>query len=94
MDGALASKVPIRYSTDKEVTTVLLSSEQSEVLKFYRCHVCGRIVFSYYGNVRMALPGEPLKKMRPKLVECQSKIEEATERYTRNTTCKARYWVT
>ena len=85
----------LRYSPTTEKTTILImSGEEPEVLKNYRCHVCGRIIFSYYGNVKMALPGEPPQSLRPKMVECQSRIEQVVNGVRSWGKCKAKYWVT
>ena len=90
----LISKPIIVDPLPLDTTLVQLPDNDLDVHKNYRCHVCGRIVFGYYGNVRMCLPGKPPEAIKPRLIECQSRIDEIIENRRFSKKCKARYWVT
>lgn len=85
--------------------TVWLDDSNDNVLKAFRCCVCGKIVFEYYSSVKMIVPGR-CKLNSPQVIQCSGIIyldskgtivsiqeaKEAPERYIR-TRCKTKYYV-
>ena len=85
--------------------TLWLDDSNDNILKAFRCSICGRIVFEYYSSVRMIIPGL-CKKNAPQIVQCNGIIyldyrgmivstqeaKESPERFIR-TRCKTKYWI-
>jgi len=60
--------IPLR-TTAHEVVTVVLGSTPKES-RDMRCIDCGRIVFNYYSDVHVIIPGEMRAVSRPLDIMC------------------------
>jgi hypothetical protein len=75
--------------------SVWLDNEKGSELKKFHCPVCGKVVFEYYNDVKILMPGElgDVKKS-PIVVQCHGKTPMKTadgmEIFVR---CKARYFI-
>lgn len=55
-----------------------LDTEADKILKDFRCPCCGRIVFQYYGGIKLMMPGEVAVPWidivgAPKPIQCKNK---------------------
>jgi len=82
-------------SNDEAIITVWLDENENhaKILKQFRCCVCGRIVFEYYGSVRMILPsGHTISK--PKVVQCKGRISGNNRcGQWENVACNIKYYI-
>lgn len=88
-------QTPAFYTGEKAKISVWLddSEKDKKSLKAFHCLVCGHVVFEYYNNVRLIVPGEQAEGKSPKVVQCQGTITvfKGGERIT--TRCKTKYWI-
>lgn len=78
--------------------TVLLDTAKDDILKDFRCTCCGRVVFQYYGNVNLMLPGGTTVEWidivgRPKPIQCKNKRRIMVDGREVETRCKTIYYV-
>ena len=58
--------------------TAVLDQAADDILKDFRCNSCGKIVFQYYGQTKLILPGQiDIQWLeivgRPKLIQCKNR---------------------
>ena len=88
-------QVPTALSGEQPRISVWLDNEkrQEKALKPFHCLVCGKVVFEYYNDVRMIVPGEPEFVKSPKVIQCHGKLSLNKNGEWITTNCKAKYWV-
>ena len=70
--------------------------QNEKYLKQFRCSICGKVVFEYYTNVNMIVPGEPPDNGREKIlvIQCHGTITTHTDNGMLITSrCKSRYYI-
>ena len=88
-------QVPTILSGEQPRISVWLDNDkkQERTLKQFHCLVCGKVVFEYYNNVRMIIPGEPDFIKSPKVIQCHGTISVQKNGQFITTRCKSKYWV-
>lgn len=61
---------------DREIIVVLAPMRESYVRKKFHCSMCGNIVFEFYDELRIILPGHPVDQRPKYAVQCPGRIEE------------------
>lgn len=57
--------------------TAILDQQADKILKDFRCNACGRIIFQYYGSIKLIMPGGVELDWidivgRPKPIQCKN----------------------
>ena len=88
-------QVPTILSGEQPKISVWLDDDKKreKSLKQFHCLVCGKVIFEYYSNVRMIIPGEPEFIKSPKVIQCHGTITINKNGQFISTRCKSKYWV-
>ncbi|OGY28150.1 MAG: hypothetical protein A2Z42_03000 [Candidatus Woykebacteria bacterium RBG_19FT_COMBO_43_10] len=85
--------VIIRKDQTKPAITVWLDDDSEQVVKKFRCCVCGAVVFEYYDSVRMMVVGEVGYLHAPTIIMCKGKVDIETQEGMVTKTCKTLYYI-
>ncbi len=69
------------------------SKPSERKLKQFHCTVCGHIVFEYYNNTRLIVPGSQSESKSPVIVQCNGIITTWEQNRKINTRCKTKYTI-
>lgn len=84
--------VPEAQYQKPQKVTVWLQEGSSDILKVFRCMVCGHVVFEYYDNVKMVVTGEAGYIKSPTVHQCKGRVRVVSingDQY--GATCKTKY---
>lgn len=94
MDGKFVDDIIATMGNDRKKVSVWLDNEKSDELKKFRCTTCGKIVFEYYSDLKIIIPGEMEEaKKSPIVVQCHGSMEEWKGGTQVKTHCTAKYWI-
>lgn len=54
--------------------SIWLDDSSPDILKQFRCVVCGKVVFEYYNNVNIIVPGDNGKQKGSIVIQCSGRI--------------------
>lgn len=87
-------QTPMVLSGEQPKISVWLDNNKSDELKKFHCPVCGKVVFEYYNDVKIILPGEMGEvKKSPIVIQCHGSITVYKNGFPITTHCKAKYWI-
>lgn len=88
-------QTPMAISGEQPKISVWLDNNRSTELKRFHCTVCGKVVFEYYNDTKIILPGEmtPSQGKSPIVIQCHGAIQVYKNGYPITTHCKAKYWI-
>ena len=72
---------------------VWLDNQNTNELKKFHCSVCGKVVFEYYSDIRILMPGGGEVKVTraPIVIQCHGVITVVKDGTMISTRCKAKY---
>jgi hypothetical protein len=84
----------LQSNCEREITVWLDERKENEkILKQFRCCVCGKVVFEYYGKLKMILPGGH-SVSEPKVIQCKGRISGNNQfGQWENTSCNTKYYI-
>ena len=90
--------VPQAHRVDhkKPNIDVWLDESTATQLKKFHCSVCGKVLFEYYTNVRLIIPGKSVNDDElkpPTVLECNGMVDYRYEGDTKARRCKTRYHI-
>ena len=87
-------QTPMAISGEQPQISVWLDNNRSEELKKFHCSVCGKVVFEYFNDMRIIMPGE-MKNVghSPIVIQCHGSITIYKDNYPITTRCKAKYFI-
>jgi len=81
-------------SGEQPKISIWLDNNRSNELKKFHCPVCGKVVFEYYNDAKIIMPGEDKTIMKsPIVIQCHGAIQVYKNGYPITTRCKAKYWI-
>lgn len=88
-------QTPMAISGEQPKISVWLDNNRSNELKKFHCPVCGKVVFEYYNDARIIMPGEmqPTQGKSPIVVQCHGAITVYKSGFPITTRCKAKFWI-
>lgn len=91
--------IPFYKTGEYPEILVILDNRKEDMLKQFRCPMCGKVLFEYYTNLKIimsgGLNGEEIKKRckSPIVIQCKGAMRSNEDGQNINTVCKARFWV-
>lgn len=74
--------------------SVWLDNNRSTELKKFHCPVCGKVVFEYYNDAKIIMPGEmEAVGHSPIVIQCHGQVSIYQNGYPVSARCKAKFWI-
>jgi len=88
-------EIPAALSPDhqKPHISVWLSDKYDKEQKFFRCPVCGHVVFGYYSSAKIVMPGEGQFFKSPITIQCNGAITVQKDGREITTRCKTIFFI-
>ena len=77
---------------DRKSVSVWTDDTNDGELKQFRCINCGKVVFEYYSNVKLIVPGQN-SIAAPQVIECHGKKECYGDDGRTYENCNFKYWI-
>ena len=74
--------------------SVWLDNNRSDELKKFHCPICGKVVFEYYNDVKILMPGDMQGYGKsPIVIQCHGAITIIKNGYPITAHCKSKFFV-